>query len=514
MARRYIQHRKMENKIRFNIGTIFVLMFFVCFGIMGFYYLLFNNDSELSFETKQEVIDKNNSRIELEYPVFKNGKLDNSIDKVISIQKDLLNKESYQDLVLSYSHSLKDNLYSFSFKSLFFKEDKFVKRIDNVKYIDKVKKEEISFDKLVKKEDEYYTKLKYLVNNYNNANDKKVDLDKIDYNNLIFSENKIFLITSGQENDILIPVDYLELKKFLNTDYFKIDGVYKAPPTPVVETKEDIKEEPKEETKEDNKKEEKQEETNTKKEDTKKEDTKKNTTKNKTTTDTTLKSNNDGSIDKYIPKTRDEAYFKGKKLICFTFDDGPSKYTTKLLDGLKKRNARATFFMVGNRVKSYKNTVLRMKNEGHSIGQHTYSHKNLKKLSKSNPVQAKNEIYMANDAIRSIIGHNPTYIRPPYGAYNSEVLTYADMVFINWSIDPLDWKYKNANTVYKNIISKAYDGAIVLVHDLYETSVDGALNAMDYLMKNGYAIVSVDEMAKLRGVNLQTHHLYTSFKKK
>ena len=155
-----------------------------------------------------------------------------------------------------------------------------------------------------------------------------------------------------------------------------------------------------------------------------------------------------------------------------------------------------------------------MKNEGHSIGQHSWSHQNLKKLSNTDPNRAKNEIYMANDAIKSIIGENPRYIRPPYGAYNSTVLSYANMVFVNWSIDPLDWKYRNANKVYNSIISKAYDGAIVLVHDIHPTSVDGAIKAMDYLAKHGYAIVSLDEMVKLRGINLETHKLYTSFKKK
>ena len=87
------------------------------------------------------------------------------------------------------------------------------------------------------------------------------------------------------------------------------------------------------------------------------------------------------------------------------------------------------------------------------------------------------------------------------------------MVFVNWSIDPLDWKYRNATTVYNNIIKKAYDGAIVLVHDIHPTSVDGAIKAMDYLASKGYAIVSLDEMASLRGINLQTHHLYNHFKK-
>ncbi len=517
-----MKKKVLKNKIRLNMGIIFFLMFIVCFGIMGFYYLLFNNSNDLKFENKIET----ESYIDVEYPLFKNGNLDKGVDQVVSSQKDILLKGKYDLLKVKYSHSNYKHLYSFHFISKFYRNEAVELRNDNVRYIDSEKKEIIDLDKIVSKDDEYYSKIKYVVNAY--LEKKELTPDKeIDYDNLIFSEDKIYLVAQANDKEVMIPIEYVELKKFLNKDYFNIKGEYKAPP--VIEKQEEQKEEPKEEEqpKEETSKEETKKQEETKKEETKKEETKKTETNksstNKTTTDkkttTTqkeeLKSNNDGSGEKIKPVVRDEAYFKGKKLICFTFDDGPArKNTTKLLDALKARNFKATFFMVGNRVKSNKDLVLRMKNEGHSIGQHSWSHQNLKKLSNTDPNRAKNEIYLANDAIKSIIGENPRYIRPPYGAYNSTVLLYANMVFVNWSIDPLDWKYRNANKVYNSIISKAYDGAIVLVHDIHPTSVDGAIKAMDYLAKHGYAIVSLDEMVKLRGINLETHKLYTSFKKK
>jgi peptidoglycan/xylan/chitin deacetylase (PgdA/CDA1 family) len=210
------------------------------------------------------------------------------------------------------------------------------------------------------------------------------------------------------------------------------------------------------------------------------------------------------------PQIRDASYFQGKKLVCFTFDDGPAgSNTTKLLDGLKERNVRVSFFLVGNRVANNAAIVKRMYEEGHTIGTHSWSHQNLKKLDE---ISAKNEIYQANDAIYNVIGANPRYIRPPYGAYSAATLTYADMVFVNWSVDPLDWKYRNASTVYNNIVSKARDGDIILVHDIHPTSVDGALRAMDYLATQGFAFVSIDEMVQYRGKELLPNHLYNSFR--
>ena len=491
----------MNEVLKRRWAIIFVLLGIVCFMIMSFYYLLFDTTKPLEFSNKNidDVVVEHQQKVNGQIPLFNSAKINKGIDLLVDSKIDKWKDNNNTDLLIDYSYTLHDNLYSFSFKTLYLDEnEKISMRDDDFKYYDKEKRTELKIDDLVTRNEEYYNKLKYVIETYL----KDTRIENTDwFDNIIFSQDKIYVIMPNGKKDINIPINYIELKKFLNKDYFDIKGEYEPLAEKTVEPK---KEEPK---KEEPKKEEPKKET-TKKETQPKKQTKKVTPKEE------LKSSNDGSSNKIVPVVRDAKYFQGKKLICFTFDDGPAgKYTTKLLDALKARNYKVSFFMVGNRVKNNANLVRRMKAEGHSIGQHSYSHANLKKLSQSDPNKAKNEIYLANDAIKAVIGENPRYIRPPYGAYNAQVLTYADMVFVNWSIDPLDWKYRNANTVYNNIIKKAYDGAIVLVHDIHPTSVDGAIMAMDYLASKGYAIVSIDEMASLRGINLQTHHLYNHFKK-
>ncbi len=488
----------MRKKLVRNWAIIFSLLFVVCFMIMGFYYLLFNNIDSFNFKNKKIEIDKETYNMEIEIPVYTKGALNKDVDVLVdNVKASFINSnDDLNRLEMNYSYSIYGDIYSFHYKSLSFKDDdSFVSRDDYFKYYDSKKNKELSIDDLISRDEEYLIKLKYIIDNYLKDN-KNVKINENDYDNFIFSDDKIYLVVPNGEKDINVPIDYLDLKIFLNEDYFDIDGEYVGVPQEVKEEQVEEKVETKVEEKV---------------EEPKKETTKKTTTPKKEQPKEELKSNNDGSQNKITPVVRDASYFEGKKLICFTFDDGPGgANTTKLLDALKERNFKVTFFLVGNRVKKQSALVQRMKNEGHSIGQHSWSHKNLKKLDEN---AAKNEIYLANDVIQEVIGENPRYIRPPYGAYNTQVLSYADMVFVNWSIDPLDWKYKNAETVYNNIISKAYDGAVVLVHDIHATSVDGAIKAMDYLAANGYAIVSIDEMAQLRGMELQTHHLYNNFKK-
>lgn len=208
---------------------------------------------------------------------------------------------------------------------------------------------------------------------------------------------------------------------------------------------------------------------------------------------------------------RDLSKFKDKKLICFTFDDGPGgKYTNKLMDNLDKYDARVTFFVVGSRVNSYKSTLKRAYDQGNEIGSHTYSHSNLTKL---NDAELKKEINDTNNLIENVTGAKPTLIRPPYGSTNDRVKKTSGMYNILWSIDTLDWKHRDKNKVADAITKNAFDGAIVLMHDIYETSVDGALIAMDKLSKEGYAFVTVDEMRELRGAEWDISKNYTSFKK-
>jgi peptidoglycan/xylan/chitin deacetylase (PgdA/CDA1 family) len=214
--------------------------------------------------------------------------------------------------------------------------------------------------------------------------------------------------------------------------------------------------------------------------------------------------------DHCIYGERDSDTFKDKKLIAFTFDDGPSKKNTnKLLDKLDCYQARVTFFVVGSRVYSNRDTIKRAYEMGNQIGSHTYSHSNLIKVSED---KVRNEIDKTNNAIRNVIGVDPTLLRPPYGSVNDKVNSLIDMNIILWNVDTLDWKYKDAFKVKEEILKYAEDGAIILLHDLYETSVDGALLAMDELITQGYAFVTIDEMAKLRGVKLNSSKIYRYIK--
>ena len=212
-----------------------------------------------------------------------------------------------------------------------------------------------------------------------------------------------------------------------------------------------------------------------------------------------------------IPEVRDLTKYQDKKLIAFTFDDGPSETNTNyLLDNLDKYDAKVTFFVLGSRVNSNKETIKRAYLEGNDIGSHTYNHRNLNLLS---DIALMDEVKKTNEAIKEVIGTSPTLLRPPYGNLTDHGKELANMSIVLWNIDPLDWKYKDKNRVAQEIIEHAHDGAIVLVHDIYKSSVEGALLAMEELQKQGYAFVTINEMAQLRGIELDTTTSYFSMKK-
>ncbi len=202
--------------------------------------------------------------------------------------------------------------------------------------------------------------------------------------------------------------------------------------------------------------------------------------------------------------------FSNKKLIAFTFDDGPSYIgTNKLLDNLDKYNARVTFFVLGRRVNNYKDTLTKAYKMGNTIGNHTYSHSNLLKLDN---YSVMDEIKKTNETIKNITGSETIYLRPPYGNINSDIKNISNMYTILWDLDTEDWKYKDKDRIADYIVSNAHDGAIVLLHDLYETSVDGALLAMERLKKEGYAFVTIDEMIKIKDIQLDINKNYYQIK--
>ncbi len=183
---------------------------------------------------------------------------------------------------------------------------------------------------------------------------------------------------------------------------------------------------------------------------------------------------------------------KDIKKIAITFDDGPEEtYTEKLLDGLKSRGVKATFFVIGKSIQGKEDLILRMYNEGHLIGNHTYNHVELNKKSNEEGIK---EIEATNKLIENITGYKPEFIRPPFGAWEKDQMNKTNMFPVMWTVDPLDWKYQNTDYIVKHILSKVKDGDIILLHDIFPTSVDAALIAIDKLLEEGYEFVTVDEL--------------------
>ena len=206
---------------------------------------------------------------------------------------------------------------------------------------------------------------------------------------------------------------------------------------------------------------------------------------------------------------------KGEKYMAITFDDGPTGNqggrTERLLDGLKQRGVHATFFLCGYRIKDFNSMAKRYRLEGHEIGNHTMDHV---RLDRDVSDGGLNQISSNNDLIASYTGEKPTVMRPTGGAYNDAVIAsmkQLGMPIILWNLDTLDWKYRNAESVRSRIIEQAEDGAIVLSHDLYETTVTGVLSAIDTLQAQGYAFVTVSELAQLKGVTLEPGGVYRDF---
>ena len=188
---------------------------------------------------------------------------------------------------------------------------------------------------------------------------------------------------------------------------------------------------------------------------------------------------------------------KSSKLIALTFDDGPSYYTERLLDGLKERGVHVSFFMTGQNAKRYPELVKRAYNEGHQICSHTYSHALLTGLSDA---EIKDTLKKTDSALNKAIGYDLKYsLRPPYGGYSDRVLAAVGRPCYYWSVDTRDWESLNADKAYRQFISAAKNGSIVLMHDLYSTTITAAFNAVDKLLKDGYEFVTLNELMVRRG---------------
>ena len=176
--------------------------------------------------------------------------------------------------------------------------------------------------------------------------------------------------------------------------------------------------------------------------------------------------------------------------VALTFDDGPSVYTEGLLDLLKENDVQATFFILGQSARIQSETVVRMFREGHQIGNHTWNHPNLTQLSAE---LIQRQIRETDDIVTQIIGEPTKHLRPPYGAYNDRVLAVSGLPIIFWSVDPMDWRDRDAELVAARIIASPA-GAIILAHDIHKTTVAAVPAILAALKSRGIHFVTVTKL--------------------
>lgn len=178
--------------------------------------------------------------------------------------------------------------------------------------------------------------------------------------------------------------------------------------------------------------------------------------------------------------------------IALTFDDGPNaRYTPILLDGLKKRNIRASFFLIGENIEGNEDILLQMRKDGHLIGNHTWDHVQLDKIPAE---KARLEIEKTNNRIYEASGIYPSYVRPPFGAWIKDMELSVTMLPVFWDVDTLDWQSKNIDSILSIAQKQVHDGSIILMHDGYQTSVDAALKIADLFTEKGYVFVTADQL--------------------
>ena len=200
------------------------------------------------------------------------------------------------------------------------------------------------------------------------------------------------------------------------------------------------------------------------------------------------------------------------KYVALTFDDGPSgHYTAQLLDGLYDRGVRATFLLCGYRVEQFPELTQRIFDEGHEIGYHGFSHKNLSQLSRRDMVEEL-------EKCRALLpeGCRPKFLRPPGGNVSDalrQVMEARNLAILGWSVDPRDWATRDTAAIEGSVLGSVKDGDIILLHDTSDSSVKAALDIVDKLQDQGYELVTVSELAYLRHTPLKGGKVYKRFYK-
>jgi peptidoglycan-N-acetylglucosamine deacetylase len=192
-----------------------------------------------------------------------------------------------------------------------------------------------------------------------------------------------------------------------------------------------------------------------------------------------------------------------KNLIALTFDDGPHpSITPKILEELRKRKIRATFFVLGDRVKKYPWIVQQIVAEGHELGNHTFNHKLLTEL----PIDAVDrEITETQNEIKKLTGYETSLFRPPYGAMKAETklfLREKNFTVVLWSVDPRDWQVRNSDRILTHVINNTRNGSIILCHDINKSTLEALPDMLDLLIEMGYEFATVNQLCNLPALKL------------
>ena len=196
-----------------------------------------------------------------------------------------------------------------------------------------------------------------------------------------------------------------------------------------------------------------------------------------------------------------------KKSVALTFDDGPCNLTYDVINKLKDNHMSATFFELGYMMVNYPDAVKAVRNAGFEIGSHGYNHYSFVKMKVN---RTNEELNRTKDVYRNLTGEEIYLTRPPYGAYNASIKNGIDTIFVRWNVDSLDWKEKDKYV--ENVMNTVEDGSIILLHDIHKTTVDGLDTLLPLLYSNGYQVMGVSELAKVKGITLENHNVYFKLK--
>lgn len=191
-------------------------------------------------------------------------------------------------------------------------------------------------------------------------------------------------------------------------------------------------------------------------------------------------------------------------VVAMTFDDGPHpSLTPKLLDILKAKNIKCTFFVIGENAKAYPNIIRRIIAEGHEIAAHTYTHCSLTSRSDD---QIRSELKRSEEVLMAAANYRPQLIRPPYGAINTRIkqLMFSEFGYstIMWSVDPQDWRRPGVSVVTSRLVNGAHPGAIMLAHDIHPPTIQAMPAMFDQLLAKGYQFVTVSQLMNMEKANM------------